>query len=85
MPSAAKEVAQAGVIVSTGWGEHAENGREAELLYAAVGGNTDAVKGLLLEAPRLGVNAADAAGNTDGSAHASGGDNVAGRLQCHGR
>ena len=50
--------------VSTGWGEHAENGPEAELLYAAVGGNTDAVKGLLTEQPRLGVNAADTAGNT---------------------
>ena len=50
--------------VSPGWGEHAENGPEAELLYAAVWGDTDAVKALLAEAPRLGVNAADAAGNT---------------------
>ena len=50
--------------VSPGWGEHAENGPEAELLYAAVWGDTDAVKALLAEAPRLGVNAADTAGNT---------------------
>ena len=59
---AAQPVSPAGV--STGWGEHVENGLEAQLLYAAVGGNTAALKGLLTEAPGMGVNAADTAGNT---------------------
>ena len=66
IPAPMRPEARSGVAlrVSPGWGEHAENGPEAELLYAAVWGNTDAVKALLAEAPRLGVNAADTAGNT---------------------